>query len=245
MAGILISIRGYMSRLILFLIIFSLSSCVPQLVHKNTGVSSSVGEVNNGHIKNAYLLPRKGENFKSFSRFSYYTLGRAYVHSAVHKIILDAYQEMAEKYPDYEFRYGECSRRKGGKMLPHRTHQNGTSCDFLTPLLKKEKKQKLYDGLGIFRALQNFTDEGVYRSAKKVKIDFNMVAEHILVLEKHARKNGMRIKKVIFKIELKDELFASEKGKLLKKKNIYFAQKLPKLINNLHDDHYHVDFELL
>lgn len=230
---------------LLYLLFFLLPGCVPQLIHKNQGESKSVGKVNGGSIESSYLLPRKGKNYKSFSRFSYYALGRAYVHSAVYKTIIDSYSEMQEKYPDQEFRYGECSRRKGGKMLPHRTHQNGTSCDFLTPLLKNGNKQKLYDGLGIFRALQNFTDEGVYRSAKKVKIDFDMMAEHIMVLEKNARKNGLRINKVIFKIELKDELFASEKGKLLKKKDIYFAQKLPRLINNLHDDHYHVDFELL
>ncbi|MBX9853264.1 MAG: hypothetical protein K2X86_16085 [Cytophagaceae bacterium] len=71
------------------------------------------------------------------------------------------------------------------------------------------------------------------------------MAEHILLLEKHARKNGLKIKKVIFKIELKDDLFNTEYGKKLKAKGIYFAQVLTPILNKVHDDHYHIDFEEL
>ena len=48
---------------------------------------------------------------------------------------------------------------------------------------------------------------------------------------------------MIFKIELKDKLYATPNGQLLKKSGIYLAQQLTPLINGLHDDHYHVDFE--
>jgi len=34
-----------------------------------------------------------------------------------------------------------------------------------------------------------------------------------------------------------------EKSKKCRK--IYFARKLPKIVDNLHDDHYHVDFGFL
>ena len=70
------------------------------------------------------------------------------------------------------------------------------------------------------------------------------MAIHILALEKNARKNGLKIKKVIFNIGLKDKLFKSENGKLLKASGIYFAQNLTPTLNKLHDDHYHVDFEV-
>lgn len=71
------------------------------------------------------------------------------------------------------------------------------------------------------------------------------MADHILILQKNARKYGLKIKKVIFKIDLKDELFATQYGKELKREGIYFAHNLTPLLNKLHDDHYHVDFELI
>ena len=60
-----------------------------------------------------------------------------------------------------------------------------------------------------------------------------------------AYKKNMYVKKVIFKINLKDDLFKTKSGRKLKRKKIYFARKLPKIIDNLHDDHYHVDFGFL
>ncbi|OFZ67664.1 MAG: hypothetical protein A3D92_23930 [Bacteroidetes bacterium RIFCSPHIGHO2_02_FULL_44_7] len=61
-------------------------------------------------------------------------------------------------------------------------------------------------------------------------------------LEKAARKNNMKIEKVIWKMELLDELLASEHGKHLAKSGIYITRQLEPLINSLHDDHFHVDF---
>lgn len=229
---------------IIFCVLVAATSCVPNYFYRNEGKSISEGKVNEGAVKNAYQFPRKEGNMRYFSYTSYYLFGRAYVHSSVYTIVMDTYKEMEKTHPEKKWRLAECSRRKGGRMFPHRTHQNGTSVDFMTPLLKNDRKQKLYDGLGRYRYLMNFDDEG-HRHHGKVKIDYNTMAEHIIALEKNARENGMRIKKVIFKIELKDDLFASEKGRLLKKTNIYFAEKLPKIINAAHDDHYHVDFEFL
>jgi penicillin-insensitive murein endopeptidase len=80
---------------------------------------------------------------------------------------------------------------------------------------------------------------------KKVRIDFETMAKHILALDKAARKNGMYVKKVILKLDLKDDFYATPSGKMVKAKDIYFAQNLPRIIDNVHDDHYHVDFEFL
>ena len=68
------------------------------------------------------------------------------------------------------------------------------------------------------------------------------MAKHILALDKAARKEGLKIKKVIFKIELQNALFKTSSGKKLKQRGIYFVKVLPKLIDNLHDEHYHIDF---
>lgn len=109
--------------------------------------------------------------------------------------------------------------------------------------MKNSNEPKYFNGLGIFRYALNFDDKGVLYSDPNVRIDFNAIAEHILALEANAYKNGLKIKKVIFKISLKDDLFETEYGKKLKASNIYFAQRLTPLLNKLHDDHYHVDFE--
>ena len=87
-----------------------------------------------------------------------------------------------------------------------------------------------------------FNSKGQSRISKKLKIDFDKTALHILELEKAARKKGYRIKKVILETNLKDEIFASKYGKELRASGIYFVRSLPKFIDELHDDHYHVDF---
>jgi len=80
------------------------------------------------------------------------------------------------------------------------------------------------------------------KSIKKVKVDFNTVAHHIILLDKAARKRGMFVKKVILKTDLIDDLYKTTYGKQVKRRGIYFPKRLSKIINNLHDDHYHVDF---
>ena len=215
-----------------------------QLTHRNTGESVSVGDYNNGALQNGYLLPRKGSNFNCYSWASYYLLGREYTNSRVYRTVLAAYQGMAERYPGRTFIYMESARRKGGRPWPHRTHQNGLSVDFMSPLLR-HGKPKYYNGLGMFRYLLNFDATGKAKLNSAVRIDFEAMAAHLLLLEKQARKNGLKISKVILKIELKDELFATESGKKLKASGIYFAQSLTPTLNSAHDDHYHVDFKLL
>ncbi len=213
-----------------------------KIFYKNKGQSTSVGTVSNGKLVNGYQLPYKGENFRYFSAFDYYILGRCYVHSSLHTILIESYDEMGGLYPDYTFKVMECSKRKGGRPFPHKTHQNGTSVDFMTPLKKGTHEIKRYDRIGMWRYLMKFNSEGQAGINKDVEIDFDKMAKHILVLEKTARKHGYKIKKVILETNLKDEIYASKYGSELKKSNIYFVRNLPKNINELHDDHYHIDF---
>ena len=227
--------------LILLFITISVFS-FPQITYTNKGVSRSTGSVSYSSLKNAYKLPYSGENFSYFSPLSYYILGRAYVHSRVYKTVVDSYKKCEKECLGIQFKLMECSNKKGGKMFPHQTHQNGLSIDFMTPLVKNDKQHRFYDHFGIFRYLLNFDSSGKLKLNKNVSIDFETMAKHILFLDKEARKNGLRVKKVILKINLKDDLFKTETGKLLKRRGIYFVKKLPEKINNLHDDHYHIDF---
>ncbi|MFB6319658.1 hypothetical protein [Saccharicrinis sp. FJH54] len=218
-------------------------AALPQMIHKNHGTSQSTGTVSNGRLNNGYKLPYKGDNFRYYSFFDYYILGRCYVHSDIYRITLDSYADLKSFYPDYTFRIMECSGRKGGRSFPHRTHQNGTSIDFMTPLKKDGKTNLFWDHTGMARYALKFDKDGKLTLNKKVEIDFEKLALHVLTLQKNAKKRGYHIKKVILETNLKDELFNTKYGNQLKTSGIYFVKSLTKRINELHDDHYHIDFE--
>lgn len=217
---------------------------VEKYYHSNvndTVASTSVGSVGNGSLQNATLIPFKGENFEYFDKSSYLG-GRAFTNSKVAEITVNTYQALLDQGVDRKFKVMEFSNKEGGKMFPHRTHQNGLSVDYMMPLKKDGVPYYELDKKGASHYLMDFDTGGRYVEDTNVSIDFNMAARHILELDKQARKKGMKIHKVIFNTDLKDELYESEYGKKLKSSGIYITRNLSKLINDLHDDHYHVDF---
>ena len=203
--------------------------------------STSIGNAGNGSLTNATLIPFKGSNYSYFDKTSYLG-GRAFTHSSVAKITIDTYRSLAEQKIQRHFKVMEFSRKEGGKMFPHRTHQNGLSVDYMMPLVKNGEPYYELDKKGASHYMLDFNRDGKFAEDSSIEIDFDMAALHILELEKQARKNGMRIHKVIFNTHLKDELYASQNGKKLLRSGIYVTRNLSKLINDLHDDHYHVDF---
>lgn len=204
--------------------------------------SISAGSVSNGSLKNAQIVPFFGDNFTYFDKDSY--LGeRAFTNNDISKIILNTYTDLKSFYPNRHFWLMELSNRNGGKIYPHRTHQNGLSADFMMPKLKNGEPNYELDSLGKDHYFLSFDNEGKYTENPSIQIDFNLIAHHILLLEEQARKNGYRISKVIIKVEYKDELFATEYGEKLKDSGIYVVRNLTPLINEIHDDHFHIDFE--
>lgn len=75
-----------------------------------------------------------------------------------------------------------------------------------------------------------------------VRIDFETMGKHILAMDDAARANGLFIKKVILKINLKEDLFQPAPGREIRRRGIPFAESLPTDVDRMHDDHYHVDF---
>lgn len=213
-----------------------------ELKSKNNGKSVSKGSVSSGSLIHGKLFPYRGDNFIYFDRESYLE-GRAFLHEAVRDIILEVYDTLKYQTPTRFYNIMECSNEHGGDLFPHRTHQNGLSVDFMMPLLKNGKPYYGLDTIGINHYYLNFNDSGAYANDPSIKIDFNLIAKHILLLDKTARKYNMAISKVIIKIELKDELFSTPYGKLLEKSGIYVVKGLSPLINSLHDEHYHIDFK--
>lgn len=210
--------------------------------HPDDGKPSiSKGIVSNGTLVNGKLVPFSGSNFQYFDTMSY-LLGRAFVHSSVKSILKNSYQNLAITFPEHHFFIMETSNECGGKLDPHKTHQNGLSVDFMMPMLKNGKEYKGLDTVGTSHYFMSFDDSGKYSEDASIQINFDIVAKHILELDKEARKHGMKIEKVIIKLELKDELLTSKYGEELKNSGIYIVKNLTPLINSIHDDHYHIDF---
>jgi len=208
----------------------------------NEQPSQTAGNVSKGTLAHGKLMPFKGTNFRYFDAKSYLS-GRAFTSDKVKQSMLDSYRELEEQVPGRQFYVMECSNEHGGKIFPHRTHQNGLSVDFMMPLLQDKKPYYGLDTIGADHYWLEFDNAGRYSKDQTISIDFNLVAQHILELEKQARKNGLKISKVIIKTELKDELFATAFGQQLQTSGIYVVKSLTPLINGLHDDHYHIDFE--
>lgn len=206
--------------------------------------SEAIGSVSQGSLKNGKLVPFNGPNYHYFDTLSYLS-GRAFVHDKLKATLIKTYKELESAHPDHHFCLMECSNKEGGKIHPHRTHQNGLSVDFMSPLQKNGEPYYGLDSLGAEHYLLSFDAKGRYAEDTSISINFEVLAQHLLILESQAREQGLKISKVIFKMELKDELYSSKYGEKLKQSSIYITKNLSPLINALHDDHYHVDFELI
>jgi penicillin-insensitive murein endopeptidase len=238
--------RHFTRNIVLLLALIGLAfASAPNILYQNSGKSKSIGTPGNGSLKNAYQIKFKTNNSKYFSFISFYLIGTGYVNSKLYQTLLDSYKECETTCPGIKFCTMECSLKKGGKTLIHRTHRNGLSVDFMVPKIKDGKQVVAYDRIGLWHYLLNFDSSGRLKMNKKVSIDFETMGKHIIALDNAARKNGLSISKVILKIDLKDDFFKTSSGKEIKHRGIYFARNLTKNVDLVHDDHYHVDFKII
>lgn len=207
-----------------------------------TEKSISIGKVNEGKIINACLLPFFGENFSFFSKESYLAK-RAFIHCDIKNILISSFTLLKNEIPNRRFYIMEASNEKGGKISPHRTHQNGTSIDLMIPLKKNDMPYTGLDTIGIDHYLLQFNNQGEYSEDISIQIDFDALAQEILSIQTTAVKNDWKINKVILKTELQSLLFKSKYKNELMDSGIYFTKKLENIINDLHDDHIHIDFK--
>jgi penicillin-insensitive murein endopeptidase len=216
----------------------------PEYTHVNEGTSESIGSVRNGQLKNGYILPYKGPNFSYFSPLSYYVMNNGYTHSTLYKVVMEAYEECERTCPDIDFKIMQSTDKHGGKLFFHRTHQNGYGIDFMIPTINKKGEQsKMLDWLGMWHYLLNFDEEGYNEIIGSVQLDFETISKHIIAIDDAARRNGLRIRKILIKTQLIDELYATDAGKEIQRRGIFIPTRLPHIVNQVHDDHYHIDFE--
>ncbi|KGJ95867.1 penicillin-insensitive murein endopeptidase [Colwellia psychrerythraea] len=217
---------------LIVLVIFMLS--VPVLAKDST----CYGTTSKGRLENGIELPRSGDNFVAYSTIARLA-GRTYVHSQVERIILNAYKSLEKEQPDKIFKYAETGFKEGGQFKPHKTHRNGLSVDFMTPVID-ESGQSVHlptHPLNKFGYDIEFDGKGQY---EEYTIDYIALAAHIVALHKEAVTQGVDLWRVIFDPKLQPELFKTSYGPYLKK-HIQFSKKRSWV---RHDEHYHVDFAI-
>ena len=217
------------------LLLPALWSCaIPALA----ATSQCHGTVGKGRIEHSVKLPASGRNFAAYSALGV-AAGRTHVHSTVADILLDSYEALARAQPSNVYVYGETGWPSGGRIRPHRTHQNGLSVDFFVPV-RNAAGRSVALPTGVTNKLGysiEFDQAGKYG---EYTIDFPAMAEHLYQLHRAAQARGVGLSLVILDTAYLPRLFATARGPYLQK-TLPFMKGQPWV---RHDEHYHVDFSV-
>ena len=194
------------------------------------------GTPSKGGLENGVQIPESGPNFSPYS-FLGVALGRTYVHSKVAAVIEAAYASLAVSDPAKKYVYGESGWPAGGRIRPHRTHQNGTAVDFMVPVVDATGRSVPLPTsiLNKFGYGVEFDSNARYET---LAIDFEAIADHLHALHEAAKLNGIGISRVIFEKAYIPRLYTTARGAFVRE-SIPFMQGEPWIC---HDEHYHVDF---
>jgi len=205
------------------------------------GDSACYGTAAAGRLERGAQLPARGPNFRAYSRAGV-ALGRTHAHARVVRASLDAYAALAREAPDVVYVYGESGRAEGGPFAPHRTHQNGTSVDFMVPVRDRDGRSVPLAGHAGNRYGYDleFDADGRWRAGtpEELRIDFEALAAHLHALARSGRAHDAPIERVILAPEYLPRLFATRRGPTLRRSLRFTRGK----VWWRHDEHYHVDF---
>lgn len=207
-------------------------------VSANASDSICYGTPSNGRLEHGKQLPKSGKNFAAYSPLGIF-IGRTFLHSKVASVVTAAYKSLEISSPDKYYIYGETGWETGGRIRPHRTHQNGTSVDFMVAIQDKNGKSiPLPTGIANKYGYSiEFDKDGKW---KGFSIDYDAISEHLYALYSASETQKIKIKRVIFDRTYIPNLYKTQRGEWIKK-NISFMQTEPWI---RHDEHYHVDFEV-
>ncbi len=196
------------------------------------------GSTSKGSVKHAVALPKKGDNFISYT-VDLELSGRTFVHNVVKDIVIHSYKALAKSHPDKVFKYAETGLKNGGLFWPHKTHQNGLSVDFMVPVINGngQSVHLLTDASNRFGYDIEFDEKGEFDN---LKIDLEALAAHLVELDKQAKAQGYALWRVIFDPKLQPLLLKTQQGDYIKN-NIKLSTKQSWV---RHDEHYHVDFDV-
>jgi penicillin-insensitive murein endopeptidase len=215
---------------LLILVFFSFSS--------KANESVCYGTTGNGRLEGGVKLPPSGNNYVGYS-LTARIVGRTYVHSKVRDIVVASYKWLEKEQSDKVFKYAETGSKSGGRFKPHKTHQNGLSVDFMTPVINPKGKSVHLPTNPLNKLGYNIEfDE--YDKFGDLRIDYEALAAHIVALHKEAENAGYDLWRVIFDPQLQPNLYKTQYGEYLKA-NVTFSKKRSWV---RHDEHYHVDFTI-
>lgn len=200
--------------------------------------SVSVGRKSSGRLEHGKRLPTTGPNFRAYSRLGA-LLGRNAMHGDVRAAILDAYLEVERTVPGMTFVYGESGWPTGGRIRPHRTHQNGLSVDFMVPV-RSTSGEPAEIPTAPWRKFGYGLEFDSAGRAGDTRIDFEAIAAHLRALDVAARHHDLEIELVIFAPELRRRVAVTDSGRAV-------VERLPWMMGTpwvRHDEHYHVDFRV-
>lgn len=152
--------------------------------------------------------------------------------------MLDAYAALAVSHPRTRFVYGETGWPWGGPFWPHRTHQNGLSVDFMTPVLNEAGRSIPLPAsvLTLWGYGLDFDRDG---RLGYLRADLEAIAAHLVALREAGVRHDVRLATVILAPELAARLSGTRSGQRLGAVPWFAGSPwVP------HDDHYHVDFAL-
>ena len=209
---------------------------LPLMVTAET--STCYGSTAKGYLEQGAQLPAEGANFIGYSTIARLA-GRTYVHSAVNEIVLAAYKYLETDPPNKVNKYAETGFEDGGQFKPHKTHRNGLSVDFMTPVLDADGQSVHLPThpLNKFGYDIEFDSNDHYDG---LQIDYEAIAAHIVALHKQAKAQGYDLWRVIFDPSLQPKSYKTPYGEYLKH-NVQFSTKRAWV---RHDEHYHVDFDI-
>lgn len=217
-----------------FVVIFISLICFKAVATEST----CFGTTANGRLENGVELPSSGDNFVTYSTIARLA-GRTYVHSTVRDILLSSYARLHNELPDKVYKYAETGFESGGRFRPHKTHQNGLSVDFMTPVIDK-KGNSVHLPTHPFNRFGYDIEFDPLNRYQGLSIDYEAMSAHIVALHKEAVAHEVDLWRVIFDPKLQPYLFNTKYGSYLKE-HIQFSKKRSWV---RHDDHYHVDFEV-
>jgi penicillin-insensitive murein endopeptidase len=200
--------------------------------------SRCFGTVSRGRLEDAVALPTDGANFSAYSRLGV-TAGRTHVHSTVRDIVVDAYAQLATALPGTVFVYGETGWAGGGRIRPHRSHQNGLSVDFFVPV-RNAAGASVPLPTSVTNKLGYSIEFDAAGRCDDLRIDFAAIAEHLFQLAASARRHDAGLAMVIFDPPYLPMLLATPRGAWLRE-HVNFMKGRAWV---RHDEHYHVDFRI-
>lgn len=185
-------------------------------------------------------LPFSGANFHANSAIGY-GAGRYYLRGKAAATVVAAYEKLLHRFPHVRYVYGEMGWNGGGRFWPHRTHRQGMSADFMTPVYtlgQAGNREPAVLPTNVFNQWGYHIRLDEQGSVASYQLDTAAMIAHLVALKEAGAVYGVHIKQVIFDPPLlrllrADPAFSALKGVSFMERQAWFP----------HDGHYHVDFE--